>query len=56
MYQMDGKQYLLVPAASAPPGGRGAGAGPAAAPTPVTAAQGSTSSPLGWVVYTLLAK
>jgi quinoprotein glucose dehydrogenase len=37
MYQMAGRQYLLVPAASAPP--RGAGPGPTA--------------PLGWVAYAL---
>ena len=40
MYQMDGRQYLLVPAASAPP--RGAGPGP--------------SAPLGWVAYALPSK
>lgn len=38
MYEMDGRQYLLVPAASTA-GGRGAG--------------GDTSAPLGWIVYTL---
>ena len=37
MYEMAGRQYLLVPAASTPP--RGAGAG--------------TTAPLGWVVYAL---
>jgi quinoprotein glucose dehydrogenase len=37
MYEMSGRQYLLVPAASTPP--RGAGPGPAA--------------PLGWVAYAL---
>jgi quinoprotein glucose dehydrogenase len=40
MYQTDGRQYLLVPAASAP--GRGAGAAAAATP-----------APMGWVAYTL---
>jgi quinoprotein glucose dehydrogenase len=40
MYETDGKQYLLVPAASAA-GGRGAGAPPPA------------GSPLGWVAYAL---
>ena len=40
MYQMEGRQYLLVPAASAPP--RGAGPGPTA--------------PLGWVAYALPSK
>jgi quinoprotein glucose dehydrogenase len=43
MYQMEGRQYLLVPAASAPP--RGGGAGPTA-PT----------APLGWVAYALPSK
>jgi quinoprotein glucose dehydrogenase len=47
MYEMGGRQYLLVPAAAAPAGGRGAGAAPA------SATQGSASAPLGWVVYTL---
>jgi quinoprotein glucose dehydrogenase len=37
MYEMAGRQYLLVPAAGAPP--RGAGAG--------------TTGPLGWVAYAL---
>ena len=37
MYEMDGRQYLLVPAADTPP--RGAGPGAAA--------------PLGWVAYAL---
>jgi quinoprotein glucose dehydrogenase len=37
MYEMAGRQYLLVPAASAPP--RGAGPG--------------TTAPLGWVAYAL---
>jgi quinoprotein glucose dehydrogenase len=37
MYEMAGRQYLLVPAASAPP--RGAGAG--------------TTGPVGWVAYAL---
>ena len=51
MYEMDGKQYLLVPAASAPGGGRGArGAAPPVAP------QGSSPSPLGWVAYALPGK
>src|SRR5688572_30717643 len=51
MYEMGGKQYLLVPAAGAPATGRGAGAGAAAAPA--TGPQGPASAPLGWVVYTL---
>ena len=54
MYEMGGKQYLLVPAAGAPAGGRGAGAGPAAAPA--VGPQSSASAPRGWVVYTLPAK
>jgi quinoprotein glucose dehydrogenase len=56
MYEMDGRQYLLVPAASTA-GGRGAGAGPAPAPaggTPPTAP--AASGPMGWVAYTLPAK
>jgi quinoprotein glucose dehydrogenase len=44
MYEMDGRQYLLVPAASAAGGGRGANAAPA--PT----------APLGWVAYALPAR
>jgi quinoprotein glucose dehydrogenase len=47
MYEMDGRVYLLVPAASST-GGRGRGGAPAAAP-----AQGA---PLGWVAYALPAK
>ena len=47
MYEMDGRQYLLVPAASAA-GGRGRGGAPAAA--------GAPSGPLGWVAYALPAK
>ena len=46
MYEMDGRQYLLVPAAgSAAGGGRGA-----APPAPAAAA------PLGWVAYALPSK
>ena len=40
MYETDGRQYLVVPAASAP-GGRGGGAAP------------SGNAPLGWVAYAL---
>jgi len=54
MYEMGGKQYLLVPAASAPAAGRGAGPGPSAPPAAV--AQGTASAPLGWVAYTLPGK
>jgi quinoprotein glucose dehydrogenase len=46
MYEMDGKQYLLVPAASSA-GGRGRGGAPAAAPG------GAAPAPLGWVAYAL---
>jgi quinoprotein glucose dehydrogenase len=46
MYEMDGRQYLLVPAASAAGGGRGAL--PAAAP--------GAPAPLGWVAYALPTK
>ena len=45
MYEMDGRQYLLVPAASAAAGGRGA----------VPAAPGA-AAPLGWVAYALPAR
>ncbi|MEO5924226.1 MAG: PQQ-binding-like beta-propeller repeat protein [Bryobacteraceae bacterium] len=44
MYEMDGRQYLLVPAASSA-GGRGRGGPPATA--------GSQPAPLGWVAYAL---
>jgi quinoprotein glucose dehydrogenase len=47
MYEMDGRQYLLVPAASSV-GGRGRGGAPAAAP--------DGNAPLGWVAYALPAK
>ena len=43
MYEMDGRTYLLVPAAGSAPGGRGAGPAPA---VPVGA-------PMGWVAYSL---
>jgi quinoprotein glucose dehydrogenase len=45
MYEMDGKQYLLVPAAGAAAGGRGA----------VPAVSGA-AGPLGWVAYALPSK
>ena len=45
MYEMDGKQYLLVPAAGAAAGGRGA----------VPAAPGA-AGPMGWVAYALSSK
>jgi len=45
MYEMDGRQYLLVPAAGTAAGGRGA------VPTTPAAAE-----PMGWVVYALPTK
>ena len=51
MYEMGGRQYLLVPAASAP-AGRGAGAAAATAGgTPQGV--GATDAPMGWIAYTL---
>ncbi len=50
MYEMDGRQYLLVPAASTT-GGRGGGAA-----TPVAAQQDTAAAPMGWVVYALPTK
>ena len=48
MYEVDGRQYLLVPAAGeAPPTARGTGAGPAPAPA---------TGPLGYVAYALPAR
>ena len=46
MYEMDGKQYLLVPAAGAAAGGRGGG---------VPAVPGA-AAPMGWVAYAVPAK
>jgi quinoprotein glucose dehydrogenase len=54
MYEMDGKQYLLVPAASTADGGRGAGPGRSTAPAP--APPRSASGPMGWVAYALPGK
>jgi hypothetical protein len=51
MYEMDGRQYLLVPAAASA-GGRGRGGAPAVAP----AGAAAQSAPLGWVAYALPAK
>ena len=48
MYEMAGRQYLLVPAAASA-GGRGRGATPVAAPA-------DQSAPLGWVAYALPVK
>ena len=56
MYEMGGRQYLLVPAASAAGGrGRGAAPGAPAAGGPAGAAA-SAAAPLGWVAYALPAK
>jgi quinoprotein glucose dehydrogenase len=53
MYEMEGRQYLLVPAASVA-GGRGGGG---AAPTPAAGSQqGATVPPMGWVAFTLPAR
>ena len=52
MYEMEGRQFLLVPAASTAGGGRGGGAaGPAAAGGPQGAP--AANAPMGWVAYTL---
>ena len=51
MYEIDGRQYLLVPAASSA-GARGRGGAPAAVGSP---APGQTA-PMGWVAYALPAK
>jgi glucose dehydrogenase len=50
MYETNGRQYLVVPAASRP-GGRGAGPGPA-----VPASAPPPGTPMGWVAYALPAK
>jgi quinoprotein glucose dehydrogenase len=53
MYVMDGRQYLLVPAASTAGTGRGGGA----ASTPPGAPGGAAGdAPMGWVAYALPAK
>jgi quinoprotein glucose dehydrogenase len=54
MYEMDGKAYLLVPAASTA-GGRGGGPAPAAS---AGGSQGTPAptAPMGWVAYTLPAR
>lgn len=52
MYEMDGRQYLLVPAASTT-GGRGSGA---AAPVAGPQAAATATAPMGWVVYALPTK
>ncbi len=50
MYEMDGKQYLLVPAASTA-GGRGAGAGVPPTPGGSPATAPPAPGPMGWVAY-----
>jgi quinoprotein glucose dehydrogenase len=52
MYEMDGKQYLLVPAASTA-GGRGGGAAVAAAPAGSPQGAAVATAPMGWVAYSL---
>ncbi len=52
MYEMDGKQYLLVSAASAV-GGRGGGAGAPTAPAGNPQGAAASSGPMGWVAYAL---
>jgi hypothetical protein len=47
MYEMDGRQYLLVPAAASA-GGRGRGGAPAVVP--------AGDAPTGWVAYALPVK
>ena len=54
MYEMDGKQYLLIPAAAS--SGRGRGAGPVAAPAGGPAGATDAGAPMGWVAYTLPSK
>ena len=55
MYEMDGKQYLLVPAASTA-GGRGGGAGVAAAPAGNPQGAAAATGPMGWIAYALPAR
>ena len=53
MYEMEGRQYLLVPAASTA-GGRGGGAGVPAAPAGgPQVAEAAATGPMGWVAYAL---
>jgi quinoprotein glucose dehydrogenase len=51
MYEMGGKQYLLVPAASG--AGRGRGAAPAAPPAGGPQGTPAATGPVGWIAYTL---
>jgi quinoprotein glucose dehydrogenase len=54
MYEMEGRQYLLVPAAST---ARNAAAGVAPAVPPAGAPQGAAvTAPMGWIAYTLPAR
>jgi quinoprotein glucose dehydrogenase len=55
MYEMNGRQYLLVPAASTA-GGRGGGAGVAAAPAGPPQNGSAATPPMGWVAYALPAR
>jgi hypothetical protein len=48
MYEMAGRQYLVVPAAASAAGGRGAGPAP-------TRGEDKTA-PMGWVAYALPGK
>jgi outer membrane protein assembly factor BamB len=52
MYEMDGKQYLLIPAAAS----SGRGAAPAAAPAGGPAGATNAGAPMGWVAYALPSK
>jgi quinoprotein glucose dehydrogenase len=51
MYEIDGRTYLLVPAAGTT-GGRGGGAGPVAAPAGAPPGP-PAGAPMGWVAYAL---
>jgi quinoprotein glucose dehydrogenase len=53
MYEMEGKQYLLVPAASTA-GGRGGGAGVPGAPAG-NPQRATATAPMGWIAYSLAA-
>ena len=55
MYEMDGKQYLLVPAASTA-GGRGGGPGVATAPAGNSVGAAVATGPMGWIAYALPAR
>jgi quinoprotein glucose dehydrogenase len=53
MYEMEGRQYLLVPAASTAGGGRAGRGATSADPLPGAVAAGA---PMGWVAYALPAR